>query len=270
MTDHTPCFGEAPPSFLAVGQGETRRRIAYRQSGGGDSRPGIVWLGGFRSDMRGGKARALNAHAAATGRAFMRFDYLGHGESDGPFERGTIGLWLEDALAVIRTFTRGPQILVGSSMGGWIALLVARALAQAGETDRLAGFVLIAPAVDFTQALLWPNLDAQARETIERDGVWLRPSAYADEPYPITRALIEDGHNHLLLDRPDHVPLRSYAPVHILQGMRDPDVPFQHALTLVEHFAQDPVVLTLVKDGDHRLSRDEDIARLIAAVEAIA
>lgn len=225
-----------------------------------------MWLGGFRSDMRGTKALALDAHAAATNRDFLRFDYFGHGESDGPFEKGTIGLWLEDALTAVRALTKGPQIFVGSSMGGWISLLLARALAQAGETSRIAGFVLIAPAVDFTQALMWPNMPEDGRRAIERDGLWLRPSAYGDGPYPITRQLIEEGRDHLLLDRP----LRSWGPVHILQGMQDPDVPYSHALTLVEHFAEDPVVLTLIKDGDHRLSRDEDIARLIVTVDGLA
>ena len=257
---------DRPASFLDVGEGDDRRRIAWRKVAGPDTRPGIVWLGGFRSDMRGGKALALDAHAAATGRTVLRFDYLGHGESDGPFERGTIGVWLEDALAVFRTLTGGPQILVGSSMGGWIALLLARALKARGEERRIAGMVLIAPAVDFTQALLWPKMPPEGRAAIERDGVWYRPSAYSDAPYPITRRLIEEGRDHLLLDQP----LRSFAPVHILQGMQDPDVPYTHAMKLVEHFAEDPVVLTLIKDGDHRLSRDEDIARLIAAVEGIA
>lgn len=257
---------ERPPSFIESGAGDARRQIAWRRIEGDAQRPGIVWLGGFRSDMRGTKALALDAHAAATNRNFLRFDYLGHGESDGPFENGTIGLWLEDAMTVVRALTKGPQIFVGSSMGGWISLLLARALAQAGETSRIAGFVLIAPAVDFTQALMWPAMPEEGRRAIEADGLWLRPSAYGDGPYPITRALIEEGRNHLLLDKP----LRSWGPVHILQGMQDPDVPYSHALTLVEHFAEDPVVLTLIKDGDHRLSRDEDIARLIAAVDEIA
>ena len=257
---------ERPPSFIAVGEGTARRQLAYREVPGESGRPGVVWFGGFRSDMRGGKATALDAWAAETGRAFLRFDYSGHGESDGRFEDGTIGLWLADALALVRARTNGPQVLVGSSMGGWLALLAARALAAAGESARLAGFVLIAPAVDFTQALLWPALSAQAREQIEREGQWLRPSAYGDAPYAITRRLIEEGRQHLLLD----APLRSHGPVHILQGMLDPDVPYAHAMRLVEHFADDPVVLTLIKDGDHRLSRDADIARLIAAVEAIA
>lgn len=266
MTEQSADDGGGPPSYIELGEGAHRRRIAYRGRRGSSDRPGIVWLGGFRSDMRGGKASALDAHAAATGRAMLRLDYSGHGESEGRFADGTIGLWLEDALGVIRAQTSGPQILVGSSMGGWIALLAARALAQGGEAERIAAHVLIAPAVDFTERLLWPSLPPEAKAAIERDGVWMRPSAYGDEDYPITRSLIEEGRNHLLLD----TALRSWGPVHILQGMRDPDVPFAHAMLLMEHLAADPVVLTLVKDGDHRLSRDEDIARLIAAVEGVA
>jgi pimeloyl-ACP methyl ester carboxylesterase len=265
MNGKSQVAADRPPSFLDVGVGASHRRIAWRAIAGAASRPGIVWLGGFRSDMTGAKAVALEAHAAATGRAYVRFDYSGHGESGGEFRDGTIGRWLEESLAVIRASTVGPQILVGSSMGGWISLLAARAFAEAGEQTRLAGLVLIAPAVDFTQALLWPNMPPEGRRAIDTEGVWLRPSAYSDAPYPITRGLIEEGKKHLLLDRP----LRSHAPVHILQGMQDPDVPFAHALTIVEHFAHDPVVLTFIKDGDHRLSRDEDIARLIAAVEGI-
>ncbi len=183
--------------------------------------------------------------------------------SEGRFEEGTIGLWLDDALAVIRAATAGPQILVGSSMGAWIALLAARALAGAGEAERIAGLVLIAPAVDFTEALMWAQFGPEMRREIEATGRWIRPSPYADEGYPVTRALIEDGRRHLLLDGP----IRAYGPVHILQGMKDADVPWQHAMRLVEHLASDPVSITLVKDGDHRLSRDEDIARLLAAVE---
>ena len=257
---------ERSPSFIEIGAGDMRRKIAWRRIEGDGTRPGVVWLGGFRSDMQGTKALALDAWAAANNRNFLRFDYFGHGESDGPFEKGTIGLWLEDSLAAVRTLTKGPQIFVGSSMGGWISLLLARALAEAGEASRIAGFVLIAPAVDFTQALMWPTMPEEGRRAIERDGLWLRPSAYDDAPYPITRKLIEEGRDHLLLDRP----LRSHGPVHILQGMQDPDVPYAHAMTVVEHFAQDPVVLTLIKDGDHRLSRDEDIARLKEAVADMA
>ena len=232
----------------------------------GRTRPGVVWLGGFKSDMTSGKAMALDRWAGQCGRAMLRFDYSGHGKSDGRFEDGTIGRWTEDALAAFRGCSTGPQILVGSSMGAWIALLVARALAEAGETDRLAGMVLIAPAVDFTEALMWARFSPEVRRGIEDKGFWLRHSDYSDDPYPITRALIEDGRRHCLLGST----VQAHCPVHILQGMRDPDVPWTHAMTLVEHLAVDPVSITLVKDGDHRLSRDEDLVRLIAAVEAIA
>lgn len=245
---------------LPVGTGPGRD-IAYIQRDGGG--PGLVWLGGFRSDMRATKAEALDAWAQARGRAYLRFDYSGHGESGGRFADGTISLWLEDTLAVLAAATSGPQILVGSSMGGWLALLAATRLAAEGRP--VAGLVLIAPAVDFTERLLWAGLDADARRAIETEGVYLRPSAYSPDPVPITRALIEDGRRHMMLDGA----IRSHAPVHILQGMADPDVPWRHAMELVEHFAADPVVLTLIKDGDHRLSRPEDLARLIAAVAGI-
>ncbi|MDF2116833.1 alpha/beta hydrolase [Roseiarcaceae bacterium H3SJ34-1] len=257
------------PQFVTIGTTNEAHRIAYRKrkaTAAGLSRPGVIWLGGFKSDMKSTKAERIDQWAEVHGRAFLRFDYSGHGESGGRFEDGTIGAWLGDSLSVIRQLSDGPQILVGSSMGGWISLLAARALAQSGEESRLAGLVLIAPAVDFTEALMWKNLPADARRDIEEKGVWLRHSDYSPEPYAITRQLIEDGRKHLLLDRS----IRSYCPVHILQGMQDPDVPWLHAMQLVEHLAGDPVAVTLIKDGDHRLSRDEDIARLIAAIEAIA
>ncbi len=243
------------------------RRIAVRQRAAlsGASRPGIVWFGGFMSDMNSTKAVALDHWAATQGRAMLRFDYSGHGLSDGRFEDGTIGRWSEDALGALRQETGGPQIIVGSSMGAWIALLAARTLAEAGEAGRLAGMVLVAPAVDFTECLMWARFTPEIRRVILEEGVWHRPSTYG-APYPITRALIEDGRRHCLLDQT----VRSHCPVHILQGMRDEDVPWHHAMMLVEHIAQDPVSITLVKDGDHRLSRDEDIVRLIAAVDGIA
>lgn len=253
--------------FLTVGTAPHTRRLAFRQRAGASSiqAPGVVWLGGFKSDMLSTKAERIDAWAARNGRAFLRFDYSGHGESEGRFEDGTIGQWLEDSLAVIRQLTNGPQILVGSSMGGWISLLVAKAFAESGETGRLAGLVLIAPAVDFTEALMWRNMPEAARRDIEEKGVWLRQSEYAPDPYPVTKALIEDGRRHLLFGQP----IRSHGPVHILQGMQDPDVPWAHAMQLVEHLAGDPVAVTLIKDGDHRLSRDEDIARLLAAIEGV-
>ncbi len=230
------------------------------------ARPGIVWLGGFKSDMHSTKAQRLDELAAREGRACLRFDYSGHGESGGRFEDGTISLWLEESLALIRAQTGGPQVLVGSSMGGWIALLVARAMGLEEASARLAGLVLIAPAVDFTEALIWARLPEEMRRQIEREGKWMRESAYSTDAYPITHALIKDGRRNLLLGDTIH----AHAPVHILQGMNDPDVPWAHAMTLVEHLAGDCVTLSLIKDGDHRLSREEDIASLEAAVKAIA
>jgi pimeloyl-ACP methyl ester carboxylesterase len=242
------------------------RRIAYRfRPQAHPGKPGVVWLGGFKSDMESTKALALDAFCEREGRACLRFDYSGHGASGGDFEQGAIGRWLEESLAVLRAATLGRYVFVGSSMGGWIALLAARALAQAGEIERLAGMALIAPAVDFTEALLWPRLPEEARNAIMRDGRFERPSAYSPQPYVYTRALIEDGRKHLLLGGI----VRSHAPVRILQGMKDPDVPYQHAMTLVEHMPMDPVTLTLVRDGDHRLSREQDVRLLIEAVEGM-
>ncbi len=260
---------DRPPLWLTVGTGAAARRIAYRRlagRGAGAERPGIVWLGGFKSDMKGTKAVALEEYARAAGRAFLRFDYSGHGESEGDFRDGTIGGWLEESLAIVRAQTEGPQVFVGSSMGGWLALLAARALAATGETGRIAGMVLIAPAVDFTDELMWKELPEEGRRALESEGVWMRPSQYSPEPYPITRALFEEGRSHLLFP----AEIRSHGPAHILQGMEDPDVPWRHALRLVEHMPADPVALTLIRDGDHRLSREEDIARLIGAVDQIA
>lgn len=264
MADEQPQI--AAPAMLDMGP--ALPRIAYRftpaQAGVAD-RPTIVWLGGFKSDMLATKASFLDQWARRDGRAFLRFDYSGHGESEGRFEDGTIGRWLAESLAVIRAVAPGPLVLVGSSMGGWIALLVARALAQAGEAVRLKGMVLIAPAVDFTERLMWANLPEAARQDIERNGFWLRPSDYSPEPYPITKKLLEDGRNHLMFG----TAIRTYGPAHILQGMQDPDVPWKHALALVEHLADDPATLSFIRDGDHRLSRDQDIARLISAVAEI-
>jgi len=250
------------PQWQEVGAGAKARKLAMLTQPG-EGVP-VVWLGGFRSDMRATKAEALADWAKAAGRAFIRFDYAGHGESGGDFARWTLSDWLDDALGVIDAHCRRPPVLVGSSMGGWLALLAARRLA--GTRLAPAGLVLIAPAVDFSEELMWAQLPDAIRQTIMTDGVWLRPSAYAPEPTPITRALIEDGRRHLLFGSE----IRTGCPVHILQGMADPDVPWRQALKLVEHLAGDPVLLTLVKDGDHRLSTPEDIARLQAAVAGIA
>ena len=254
------------PKYLDLGTAAGARRIAVRARSG--AAPGLLWLGGFKSDMRGTKAEALSAWAAQHQRACVRFDYAGHGESTGDFADCTIATWLEDGLAVFDAFCRGPQVLVGSSMGGWIALLMLRELKRRAALGRrpaapVAGLVLIAPAVDFTDVLMWQKFPPEVKQTIERDGFWKRPSAYSVEPYPITKRLIEDARNHLLLGGL----IETGCPVRILQGVQDPDVPWTHAVELSSRLAQDDVVLTLVKDGDHRLSRPEDIERLLHVIE---
>ncbi|OAS24976.1 alpha/beta hydrolase [Methylobacterium platani] len=243
-----------PPATMLTAGG--RRLATLVRPGAG---PPVVWLGGFRSDMRATKAEALDAWAARAGRAFVRFDYTGHGESEGVFADCTISDWLADATAVIDALAPQRPVLVGSSMGGWIALLAAAAV-------RPAGLVLIAPATDFTEALMWEQFPEEIRAQVLRDGVWQRGSQYAPEPTPVTRALIEDGRRHLILG----APIDPGCPVHILQGMADPDVPWRHALRLVERLPEAGVVLTLVKEGDHRLSGPADLDRLVAAVEGIA
>jgi pimeloyl-ACP methyl ester carboxylesterase len=258
MTNSAPPDQE--PAFIEVGKAGDRRRIAVRARTGGG--PGLLWLGGFHSDMKGTKAIALDAWAAEQGRACVRFDYSGHGESGGAFIDGTIGRWLEESVAVFGQFCAGPQVVIGSSMGGWMALLLAREIARnSASRASLAGLVLIAPAPDFTEELMWKGLSDEARRDIETKGVWLRPSEYG-EPYPITRALIEEGRNHLLLGSAIAVG----CPVRILQGAQDPDVPWRHAFALADRLPSDDVVLTMIQDGDHRLSRPQDIARIIAAV----
>src|SRR5712672_1589190 len=259
MTNSAPIDQE--PTFIEVGEGSGARRIAVRARAG--SGPGLFWLGGFNSDMRGTKALALDAWAAEHGRACIRFDYSGHGESGGAFIDGTIGRWLEESVAVFEQFCSGPQVVIGSSMGGWIALLLAREIARRPQSRAsLAGLVLIAPAPDFTEQLMWNGFSPEIQREIQTNGVWLRPSQYG-EPYPITRALIEEGRNHLLLGSAIDVG----CPVRILQGAQDPDVPWQHAFALAHRLPSDDVVLTMIQDGDHRLSRPQDIARIIAAVK---
>jgi pimeloyl-ACP methyl ester carboxylesterase len=249
---------------LKVGAGADARDIAVRQREG--KSPGLFWLGGFKSDMKGTKAEALNLWAAEQDRACTRFDYSGHGESGGDFAEGTIGRWLEESVAVFSQFCRGPQIVIGSSMGGWMALLLARELnrlAKAGTPAAgIAAMVLIAPAPDFTEALMWKRFTPEIKKQIEDTGSWSRPSEYSQAPYLITRGLIEDGRKHLVLGGL----IETGCPVRILQGVKDEDVPWQHAAELVSRLAREDVVLTLIKDGDHRLSRPEDIERLIAAV----
>ncbi|MDA9409042.1 MULTISPECIES: alpha/beta hydrolase [unclassified Bradyrhizobium] len=270
----TSAIPDAVLDFIDVGEGSSARRIAVRHRAGRGSGPGqgpgLVWLGGFKSDMQGGKAVALDGWAGEHGRAAVRFDYSGHGESSGAFADGTIGSWLEDSIAVFERFCTGPQILIGSSMGGWMALLLAREIKRRQETQQakasLAGLVLIAPAPDFTEELMWKNFSPGVKQEIETKGFWLRPSEYGDgTPYPITRKLIEEGRNHLVLGGA----IDLGCPVRILQGAQDPDVPWQHAFALTHRLPADDVVLTLIQDGDHRLSRPQDIARILAAVAEI-
>jgi len=250
---------------VEIGTGAAARVIAVRQRTGAS--PGLLWLGGFKSDMRGTKAEALDQWAQAQGRAYTRFDYSGHGESGGAFADGTIGRWLEESIAVFTTCCNGPQVVVGSSMGGWLALLLLRVLRQrekAGAPGQasVAGLVLIAPAVDFTEELMWKRFPPAVKSEIEQKGFWQRPSDYSEEPYLITRRLIVEARDHLMFGDL----IETGCPVRILQGVQDEDVPWNHAVELVSRVARDDVVLTLVKDGDHRLSRPEDIERLLAAV----
>ena len=235
------------------------RDLAFRRLPGRG--PTIVWLGGFASDMSGTKAQVLADWATAEGRAFLRFDYSGHGESRGRFADGTITHWREDALAVLDELVEGPALLVGSSMGGWIACLLALA-----RPERTAGLVLIAPALDFTEKLIWPALGAAERRQILERGAWTRPSPYEAEGIPITRALIEDGARWSILPGP----LAITAPVRVLQGGRDEDVPWVHALEVFHAIRSEAAVFTLIKDGDHRLSRPQDLERILAAVRELA
>jgi pimeloyl-ACP methyl ester carboxylesterase len=258
-------MSEARLTSLMIESPPPARTIAVRarESKSGATGPGLFWLGGFKSDMKGTKAGALDRWAEAENRACVRFDYSGHGESGGDFTAGTIGRWLEESIAIYTQFAKGPQVIIGSSMGGWLALLLARALRGRNDAAPIAGMVLIAPAVDFTEELMWKSFSPAIKREIEEKGVWMRPSDYAEGPYPITRGLIEDGRQHLLLGGL----IETGCPVHILQGVQDPGVPWRHAEDLVTRFARDDVVLTLIKDGDHRLSRPEDIERLIGAVK---
>lgn len=244
--------------FLERPDGE---QIAYVRRKGHSGKAGLVWLGGFKSDMDGTKALALDAWAAATGRSFLRFDYFGHGASSGDFEDGTIGRWRDDALAVLDELTTGPQILVGSSMGGWISLLAARERAE-----RLAGLLLIAPAPDFTSKLMWPGFSEEIRQTILTTGKFEEPSPYDDEIFIVTRKLIEEGKNWSVLDAP--VPFDG--PVRILQGQLDDSVPWEHARKCIDVLTSDDIVFTLIKNGDHRLSSGPELARLISTAEGLA
>ncbi|MEO1137547.1 MAG: alpha/beta hydrolase [Pseudomonadota bacterium] len=246
-----------PKQFLNGPNG----RLAYRQRDAKKpSGPGVVWLGGFRSDMLGTKAEYLDQWAQQQGRAYLRFDYSGHGESEGRFEDGSIGAWAKDAGAAFDALTEGAQILVGSSMGGWIATLLALA-----RPDRIAGIVFIAPAPDFTEKLMWPSFSQEARDVILREGRLEQPSDYSDEPEIITLRLIEDGRRNLVMTGN----IAITCPVRILQGMKDDAVPFTHALDFAAMLESNNVEATLTPSGDHRLSTPEDLQRLARTIEAL-
>lgn len=239
------------PEFLDHGQA----RLAYHHTEGAGR--GLVFLGGFKSDMTGSKALALEAWARATGRPFTRFDYQGHGQSSGRFVDGTIGQWIDDAVAILDRVTAGSQVLIGSSMGAWVMLQVALR-----RPERVGALVGLASAPDFTEDLIWARLDQSERHRLESDGVLAQPNAYDDDPYPVTLALIREARRHLLLRGP--IPLT--APIRLIHGMADADVPWETSTRLAACLDSADVQVLLLKDAGHRLSRDEDIARIIAVV----
>jgi len=246
--------GEPTPQILSLGSGAS---IAYHALAGAS--PGIVFMTGFMSDMTGSKALALEKLARDRGQAYLRFDYQGHGQSSGEFADGTIGLWAADALAVFDELTDGPQIIVGSSMGGWMMLLTAIA-----RPDRVAGLVGIAAAPDFTEDLLRKELTAEQMVEIEEKGFVVVPSEYEDD-YTFTKALFDDGKEHLVLR--SEIPVD--CPVRLLHGLNDISVPWQTARTIQEKLRSEDVEITLIKNGDHRLSEDKDLARLTRTVAAL-
>lgn len=245
----------AEPALLRSDDDAT---IAYHRSRG--TGPGVVFLTGYMSDMTGGKALRLERHCRAQGRSFVRFDYFGHGASSGRFVDGTIGRWADDAVRVLDALTQGRQILVGSSLGGWIMLLAALR-----RPERIAGLLGIAAAPDFTADLIEPSLTPAERDTLERDGVAPIFSPYDPEPTPVSRLILEEGRDHLVLR--DDIPLD--CPVRLIHGMRDPDVPWQTALRLAERLRTRDVEITLIKDGEHRLSEPPDLDRLCATLDGL-
>lgn len=236
------------------------RQIAFRKVEGAG--PTLVFLPGYLSDMTGGKATAVFEWARAQGRACLLLDYSGCGESTGDFADGTLSLWRDEVLALVAAETDGPVVLIGSSMGGWLALLLNRALRTSG-IDRVKALILVAPAADMTTELMEKTFTRAEKKAMAETGLVLQPSEYSDEPYPITRALIEDGRNHLLMGERG---IDTGCPVTILQGGKDPDVPREHAMRLAQHILTDPVTVTLIPDGDHRLSRPQDLRLLEAAI----
>ena len=237
--------------------------IAFQKREGAS--PGLVWLGGYRSDMGGTKAAHLDAFAERTGRALLRHDYSGHGQSEGSVHDGTISQWVRQSLAVFRAQSSGSQILVGSSMGAWIALRMIEELAKSGESDRAAGLILIAPAPDFTIDLIEPNLTDAHRLDLAQKGHFEEGSDYLPEPNRFSQAFLDDGRANRVMKGI----IETHCPVHILQGMKDEDVPYQHALKLAAHFPKDSITMSLIPDGDHRLSREQDLVMLEGAIAAL-
>ncbi|NJN47733.1 MAG: alpha/beta hydrolase [Candidatus Competibacteraceae bacterium] len=234
--------------------------IAYHRLPGNS--PGVIFLGGFMSDMTGSKAMALDSWCRQQGQAYLRFDYEGHGASSGRFEEGTIGRWMENALAVLDQLSEGPQILVGSSMGGWIMLLLALA-----RPERVAGLVGVACAADFIEPM-WQGFDAQTQAQCQREGIVYLPSEYdAEAPYPITLNLIEEARQHQLLNKDK---LAIQCPVRLLHGIRDPEVPWQTSTQVAEHILSEDVQIVLVKDGEHRMSRASDLSLLTDLIGAVS
>lgn len=255
------------PQFLDVAKGNSsQRRIAYRMEPAPDGGVGLFWLSGYRSDMASTKASELAVFARENGYGCTRFDYSGHGVSSGDFEEGTIGAWLDEADAVFR-LTRGPQVVIGSSMGGYIALLLLRRFLERApeEAQRIRGLVLIAPAWDMTEELMWKQFDAKARRGMEETGVYRQPSEYG-EPYAITRALIEEGRDHLMANKP----FDPGRPIVILQGRLDTAVPIGHARALLSLLKGQQTELVEIPDGEHRLSRPQDLSLLFNKISEVA
>ena len=240
------------PSILTRDNGTS---IAYHYTSG--NAPGVIFLPGFKSDMTGTKALNLEEYCRARGNAFLRFDYQGHGQSSGDFDDGTIGEWASDAIDAIDKLTFGPQVLVGSSMGGWIMMLVALA-----RPERIKGLIGIAAAPDFTEQLMWNRFPAKIKKTLLREKIYYQPTEYGDKPYPITLNLIEDARHNLILDKP--IPIK--CPVHLFQGQRDNTVPWQHAIQISKSIPTNNVTITFIKNGDHRLSREKDLRRIFNSI----
>lgn len=253
-------------NFLDIGNGKSSRKIAFQNRPGNPDQSGLLWLGGYKSDMNGTKVNTLDLWAKRVNRGLLRFDYSGHGNSDGEFEDATVSDWLEESVVLFERIAEGKRIIVGSSMGAWIALLLIKKLGKnaSAALKRITGIIMIAPAWNMTQDLMEDRFTDDIRQTIDSDGVYYRPSAYDDGPYPITARLIEDGRRHNISE----TSIDLHCPVRILHGMQDPDVPWQHSMDLVKRLEGD-VTLTLVSDANHRLSRDQDMARLIAEIELL-